>query len=389
MVSDVDSLAGDFTPDPRVREAAMPGRAIIQCQGLAKSFSSTFAVRDVSLTLQAGEILALVGPSGSGKTTLLRLLAGFEVPDAGEIVLNGDRVAGPGAWSPPESRRLGMVFQDYALFPHMTVSQNVAFGLKGMSRRAGARRARQMLELVSLDHLAQRYPYELSGGEQQRAALARSLAPRPLALLLDEPFSNVDPQLRLQLRGGVRNILRSSGVTAVYVTHDQEEALFMGDRVAVLNSGTLEQVGSPEEIFHHPRTRFVARFLGIADFIRGRTTEDGLVTEIGVLQPEVRVPTGTEVDVMIRPDDVGIQQSSTGRGRVVSRVFRGMHYLYGLSLPSGAVVHSLQHHTAYYEQGSPVDIYIEPDETLTCFVTGSLETGPVFTATPNRVRQGA
>ena len=360
----------ETTLDPPFSEAPMPPRPTIQCQGLSKSFGTSPAVRDVSLELDPGEILVIVGPSGSGKTTFLRLLAGFETPDEGTISLNGRTMAGPGTWVPPEARHLGMVFQDYALFPHMTVFQNVAFGLNGWPRRTRDRRTRQMLEMVHMDHLSRRYSHQLSGGEQQRVALARSLAPNPLALLLDEPFSNLDPQLRDQLRAGVKNILRTSGVTAVYVTHDQREALYMGDRVAVLNGGSMEQVGPPEEVYHQPSTRFVARFLGTADFIPGTVTEDGLVTEIGLLRSTVRLSGGTEVEVMTRPDDVSISPSDNGLGRVISRDFRGMYYLYGLSLPSGVVVHSLQHHTAYYPQGTSVDVTLKPDQTQTCFANG-------------------
>ena len=349
----------------------MPGAPIIQCRGVSKSFGAAYVVKDLNLELEPGEILALVGPSGSGKTTFLRLLAGFETPDAGTVTLEDRVVAGAGAWVPPEARRLGMVFQDYALFPNMTVFQNAAFGLGGWPRQAKARRAQQILEMVRLADLSGRYPHELSGGEQQRVALARSLAPQPLALLLDEPFSNLDPQLRVELRTEVKNILRSSQVTTVYVTHDQEEALFMGDRVAVINAGSLQQVDTPENIFHHPSTRFVARFLGIADFLPGRTTEDGLATEIGVVRPTVPLPQGTSVEIMVRPDDVTIHASQTGLGRVVGRVFRGMHYLYSLSLPSGAVIHSLQHHSAYYQQATAVDVSLAPNQALTCFVNNS------------------
>ncbi len=357
------------------------GSPVIQCQALSKAFGDAHAVREVSLRLEPGEILALVGPSGSGKTTLLRLLAGFEVPDSGTVTLEDRVVAGDGRWVPPEGRRLGMVFQDYALFPHLTVTQNVAFGLKGWPRPGRSSRSRQILELVRLDGLSERYPHQLSGGEQQRVALARSLAPGPLALLLDEPFSNLDPQLREQLRAEVKGILRSSGVTTVYVTHDQEEALFMGDRVAVINGGSLEQVGAPEEIFHHPLSRFVAQFLGIADFLPARATEDGLETEIGVLQPATRLPPGTEAEVLVRPDDVSIRPSGTGSGIVVSRVFRGMHYMYGVSLPSGTNLHCLQHHTAYYQQGAAVEVFLEPGQTLICFVRGDTDSG-VETAEP-------
>ncbi len=348
----------------------MTDNAIIQCHEVTKTFGETPVVKDVSLVLESGEILALVGPSGSGKTTLLRLVAGFEAPDSGTITLEEHPVAGKGIWEPPESRRLGMVFQDYALFPHMTVIQNVVFGLRNWSRDARSRRARHILEMVRMAPLADRYPHQLSGGEQQRVALARSIAPRPLALLLDEPFSSLDPQLRVQLRAEVKDILRSGGITAMYVTHDQEEALFMGDRVAVMHSGNLEQVGTPEEIFHSPNNRFVARFLGLADFIPARATGDGLVTEIGALHSDAPFTSEAEVEVMVRPDDVAIRPSETGLGKVVGRVFRGMHYLYSLSLPSGAMVHSLQHHTAYYQQGTSVEVSLELGQTLTCFVNG-------------------
>ena len=362
----------------------MTGHPAIACQGVAKSFGQTHAVRDITLSVDRGEVVAVVGPSGSGKTTFLRLLAGFEVPDSGTVSLEGKVVAGPGCWAGPEARRIGMVFQDYALFPHMSVIQNVSFGLKGWSKAARDRRASEMLGMVRLAHLAERYPHELSGGEQQRAALARALAPQPLCLLMDEPLSNLDPELRLQLRAEVKNILGSRQVPAVYVTHDQEEALFMGDRVAVINSGTLEQVDTAEDIFHSPQTRFVARFLGTADFIPTRVTENGLVTEIGVLRPLVPLPPGTGVDVMVHPDDVSVRPSGSGPGRVVRRVFRGMHYLYSLSLPSGVVVHSLQHHTVRLPEGAPVDVYLEPNQTLTCFVdrdsVSDSDIGPSFSA---------
>ena len=362
----------------------MAGHPIIQCQGITKAFGSTCAVSNVGLALEPGEILALVGPSGSGKSTLLRLMAGFEVPDAGSVTLDGRVVAGQGKWVPPEERGVGMVFQNYALFPHLTVFENVVFGLKGWSRHDRDRRAREVLDMVRLSGLAERYPHQLSGGEQQRVALARSLAPRPVALLLDEPFSNLDTKLRLQLRAEVKDILHSGGVPAVHVTHVQQEALFVGDKVAVMNAGSLEQVGTPEEIFHHPGTRFVAQFVGSADFLAAKVTEEGLVTEIAVLQPTTPIPVGAEVEVMVRPDDVGIRPSSNGTGAVVSRAFSGMQYTYGLRLPSGAVVHSLQHHSAVYQQGEPMEVFLEPNQNLTCFLNSDsvpgVETGRAFSA---------
>ena len=343
------------------------GHPPIRCDGLSKSYGDTAALRDVTLTLEKGEVLALVGPSGSGKTSLLRLVAGFEAPDAGTVSLNGRVVAGAGQWAPPEERHLGMVFQDYALFPHMTVFQNVSFGLKDWPKEDREDRAQAMLGMVRLSKMGKRYPYELSGGEQQRVALARSLAAEPQALLLDEPFSNLDPSLQDDLRSEVKDILRSSEVSAIYVTHDQEGALFMGDRVAVLNSGALEQVGSPEEMFHRPLSRFVAQFLGAADFLRARSVGGCLETEIGLLERPDTLGEGDEVDVGVRPDDVAMSRGGNGIGIVVGRVFRGTHYLYTVSLPSGAHVRSLQHHTARYEEGEAVDVRLEPDQSLMCF----------------------
>lgn len=352
----------------------MAGNPVIQCDGVTKFYGMTCAVSKVSISLAAGEILALVGPSGGGKTTFLRMIAGFESPDSGTVTLDGRTVAGPGFWVPPEDRKLGMVFQDYALFPHMTVYQNVVFALGAWSKPAKSRRVREVLEMVGLFHLADRYPHQLSGGEQQRVAMARSLAPRPVALLLDEPFSNLDLQLRLRLRGQLKGILRAGNVTSVYVTHDQEEALVMGDKVAVINGGRIEQVGTPEEMFHSPRTRYVAEFMGVADFVPGTITEDGLVTEIGTLRPQVSLSPGTLVEVLLRPDDVLLKASGSGIGRVLRRVFRGMHYLYAISLPSGAEVHCLQHHAATrFRDAEIVEVSLEPHQTLTCFVNGGSE----------------
>ena len=244
-------LVSKHTTDGPPGEVAV-GHPPIRCDGLSKFYGEIGALRNVTLTLEEGEVLALVGPSGSGKSTLLRLVAGFESPDTGTVALRGRVISGAGQWAPPEERRLGMVFQDYALFPHMTVLQNVAFGLKDRPKRDRADRATAMLSLVRLSQMGARYPDELSGGEQQRVALARSLAAEPRALLLDEPFSNLDPHLRAGLRVEVRRILRTSGVSAIYVTHDQGGGAVHGDRVAVLNSGALEQVGSPEEMFPPP-----------------------------------------------------------------------------------------------------------------------------------------
>jgi iron(III) transport system ATP-binding protein len=239
------------------------------------------AVDALSLAAEPGEILALLGPSGCGKTTTLRLIAGFDTPDEGTVSIRGQPMAGEGRAVPPEARGVGIVFQDYALFPHLTVAGNVGFGLARLERPARGRRVAEVLDLVGLSALAGRYPHELSGGQQQRVALARALAPAPALLLLDEPFSNLDADLRAQMREEIARILRTTGTTAVFVTHDQQEAFTLADRVGVLHGGRLEQVDTPYEIYHHPATRFVAEFVGAADFLRGFVKEGGIVTEIG------------------------------------------------------------------------------------------------------------
>ena len=342
---------------------------VIRCEGVTKGFGGAPVVKDVGFALNAGEVMVLVGPSGSGKTTLLRLVAGFETPDAGSIFLSDKPAFGKGAWMPPEKRNLGMVFQDYALFPHLKVIQNVAFGLKGWEKSARAERALNLLQMVHLEEFAGRYPHQLSGGEQQRVALARALAPSPLALLLDEPLSNLDPGLRARLRREIKSILVSKGITALYVTHDQDEALYLGDRLAVINDGVIEQFGTPEEIFHQPANRFVARFLGLADFVEARATDAGLETEIGTIDGAPPFPIGTKGELMVRPDDVGIRPSESGNGRITARVFRGLHNVYVVEMNSGSVVHSLQSHTAIYPEGTLVDVMLEPHQMLTCFVS--------------------
>ena len=312
------------------------------------------AVDGLRLEVNQGEILALLGPSGCGKTTTLRLIAGFEVPDAGSVVIRGDLMSGPGRWRPPEERGVGIVFQDYALFPHLTVADNVGFGLGRLDRAVRKSRVAQILELVGLEAFADRYPHELSGGQQQRVAVARALAPAPALILLDEPFSNLDADLRAQMREEVEKILRNTGTTAVFVTHDQEEAFALADRVGVLNRGRLEQIDTPEKIYHHTATRFVAEFVGAADFLPGLVTAEGIVSELGVFTNTDGREIGEKVEVMIRPDDVTFVPRPNGQSTIVARYFRGSENLYCIRLPSGHRVHSSQPSSTFFHPGTRV-----------------------------------
>jgi iron(III) transport system ATP-binding protein len=325
------------------------------------------AVYGVSARVEQGQTLALVGPSGCGKTTTLRLVAGFETPDEGQIYLEGKLVAVPGRSEPPERRGIGMVFQDHFLFPHLTVAANVAFGLHGQPRSQQKETVKHLVRLVGLDGLQERFPHELSGGEQQRVALARALAPSPVLILFDEPFSSLDAERRAQMRDEVRAILRQTRSTALFVTHDQTEALFMGDVVAVLQSGRVEQMGPPEEVYHRPSTRFVAEFLGHTMFLPALLTAQGIATEIGsVLQP-VDIPEGTEFEVGCRADDIRITPDREAPNLVLNRYFQGGTNLYRVRLPSGRLVLSLQSHTLNLVPGTRVRVWLDPSHELPCF----------------------
>ncbi len=316
------------------------------------------AVDDLSLTVARGEIVTLVGPSGCGKTTTLRLVAGFERPDAGEIRIAGALVARAAeTFVPPERRHVGVVFQDFALFPHLTAGANVRFGLPAGAQRLP--RARQMLDLVGLTDVADRYPHQLSGGQQQRVAVARALAPAPALLLFDEPFSNLDADLRAQVRAVVQTALRATGSTALFVTHDQEEALELGDRVGVMSKGRIEQIGAPDEIYHRPINRFVAEFLGAAAFLPGVVTAEGIRTELGLVARPDGTPIGAGVDVLVRPDDVTFIPMGDGHGVLVDRIFRGSEVRYTVKLPSGLRVPCSRPSATTVPVGARVSVWIE------------------------------
>src|SRR5918992_3496603 len=251
------------------------GTAMIELDRVTKRYGALEAVSDASLAVTRGEFLAVLGPSGCGKTTMLRLIAGFEEPDSGTVAVDGRTVCGGGAWVPPERRQVGMVFQDYALFPHLSVADNVGYGLPRSGR---GDRVREVLDLVGLAGLEQRRPHELSGGQQQRVALARALAPQPSTVLLDEPWSNIDPLRRGAMRDDIARILRSAGVTVVLVTHDQEEAFSLADRIALMDAGRVVQVGTPEDMYYRPASRRVAEFVGATNFVAaGSRIGSGLV----------------------------------------------------------------------------------------------------------------
>ncbi|MFT5196116.1 MAG: iron(III) transport system ATP-binding protein [Cellvibrionaceae bacterium] len=342
------------------------------CEDISKSFTTDQpVVCNLNLQVNQGQILALLGPSGCGKTTTLRLMAGFETPDKGRIEIAGQEVARVNGrksyFLPPEKRRIGMVFQDYAIFPHLSVWENIAFGIRRSPTVKD--RVAEMLSFVGLDGLGNRMPADLSGGQQQRVALARALAPEPAILLMDEPFSNLDAALRKQVRYEVRSLLRKSGTTAIFVTHDQEEALFLGDHVAVMNQGHIEQVGPPEVIFHLPRTRFVANFIGQADFIPGKVADSGLITAMGLVPQQVNAPIGSHIDVAIRADDITFKEAeaNSGNGRIVSSQFIGMHYIYEIELGDGSRVHTIQPHINRIAEGTRVQARFVADHPLVWF----------------------
>jgi iron(III) transport system ATP-binding protein len=324
--------------------------------GVSKRFGDVQAVSGAHLCVGHGELVALLGPSGCGKTTLLRLVAGFETPEQGVICIDGDIVAGP-TWVPPERRRVGIVFQDYALFPHLTVAGNIGFGLP--RRRRGARVA-ELLDLVGLAGHENRYPHELSGGQQQRVAVARALAPEPAIVLLDEPWSNIDPILRQSMRDELAAILRSAGVTVVLVTHDREEAFSIADRVALMLEGAIVQAGTPEDIYVNPGDRWAAEFAGAGNFVPGRVAGDLVETLLG----RFRVANGVDaetVDVLIRPEQLELRPDPHGAAEVVDRQFRGHDVFYRVRLHDGTVVVSQRPSTEVVPLGARVVVH--PHET--------------------------
>jgi iron(III) transport system ATP-binding protein len=315
---------------------------------VSKRYGAVQAVDRADVCVERGEFLALLGPSGCGKTTLLRLIAGFETPDAGEVCFEGAVVN----HLAPEKRRVGMVFQDYALFPHLTVAENVGFGVPRALRRE---RLAELLELVGLRGLEARYPHELSGGQQQRVALARALAPNPDLVLLDEPWSNIDPLLRGSMRDELAAILREIGVTVILVTHDREEAFSLADRIAVMRAGTVVQTASPEELYLLPLDRWTAEFVGAGNFVPGRIEGELVETRLGRF-PVANRNGAVDVEVLIRPELLVLEPDASGGGEVVGREFRGHDVFYRVRLDDGTTIVSQRPSTEVVPLGARVAV---------------------------------
>jgi iron(III) transport system ATP-binding protein len=348
-----------------------PPAPLLELRDVCHAYPNHPVVDHLSFTLAAGRVACLLGPSGCGKTTVLRCIAGFEPLQAGEIVLAGEQVSRAGVTVAPERRRIGMVFQDYALFPHLDVAGNVGFALPRQPAAARQRRVEELLSAVGLSDAAHKYPHQLSGGQQQRVALARALANRPRLLLLDEPFSSLDQDLRERLAGEVRALLKAEGITAILVTHDQFEAFALADEIGVMCEGRILQWDTPYNLYHRPADRFVADFVGKGNFVPGRVTRAGQVElELGVLAGEVhrldgaRGPGPMLVDVLLRPDDVVHDHASPVQAQVLSKAFRGAEILYTLRLSSGAQVLSLvpSHHD--HAIGETIGVRLAADHVI-------------------------
>ena len=344
---------------------------VLSLQAVGKTFEPGVPVlQDVSLHIEPGAMVCLLGPSGCGKTTLLRLVAGFEEPDVGEIHLGGELVSRRGHVVAPEKRQIGMVFQDYALFPHMTVAQNIVFGLFRRPAAERDRRLADLLQLVGLEDMAARYPHELSGGQQQRVALARALAPGPQLLLLDEPFSNLDVNLRRQLRQEMQEVLRQTDMTTILVTHDQEEALSLADTLAILDQGRLVQVDTPEAIVQRPSTRFVAEFLALGHFLPGEIRDRCIVTEMGSVRLDSGRPATPDdcrdVDLLIPPECLTMCGNGHGTRVLVTHItFHSTRKLYTVRLPSGAHLQGLCAHDVPLQTGAQINVRYEPTVLIT------------------------
>jgi iron(III) transport system ATP-binding protein len=338
----------------------MVNQIALKTDNLGKTFGGVQAVEAFNITLDEGHTLSLLGQSGCGKTTALRLIAGFEIADKGTIHLQDGIVSGPGIFVPPQNRSIGMVFQDYALFPHLSVYKNVEFGLGSDDDKNSI--VPEVIELVGLSGLESRFPHELSGGEQQRVALARALAPKPSLLLLDEPFSNLDATLRKKIRLEIHELLHLNNVTTLFVTHDQEEALLMGDQVTLMKNGKIEQTDTPEEIFNAPNSKYTAEFFGTTDFLSITFSESSNHTELGFIPNLTKPSDSTGLEIMLRPDNISISASPDGIGTIINQFFQGDYWLFQIRLASGTVLHSRSNQPTNYGLGSRVTVTLNDND---------------------------
>lgn len=338
---------------------------VLRLSGVSKSFGNEIVVDALSFEVAPAEIVALIGPSGCGKTTTLRLVAGLEMADAGRIEIDGIDAEHVQV----HKRNVGLVFQDHALFPHLSVVDNVSFGLGGSrveKRVEKAERAKQVLDMVGMANLAERFPSELSGGQQQRVALARAIAPQPSILCLDEPFSDLDPQLRRQVRHEVLSMIRSAGIAALWVTHDHDEGLLVGDRVVVMDKGRARQVGSPGEVWHHPIDAWVAGFIGNGDLVGGVVKDGRAITPLGAIRVD-DMADGLQVQVLVRPHDLAFDPGGYA-GKVVRRHFSGSDNVYCVQLQAGGLLHVKQPQGVEIERNTEVGVRLSTDD-LKVFVS--------------------
>lgn len=336
----------------------------LEVKNISVSFGDLKVIDNVSFCLEEGNIGCILGPSGCGKTTVLRTLAGFQVPDSGQVILHGNEVSSSKWALPPEKRNIGMVFQDFALFPNLTVADNIRFGLRGWKPKDQEDRINELLNLIGLPHVKHSYSHQLSGGQQQRIALARAMAPRPDILLLDEPFSSMDAELREQLAREIRKILKQEKITAVLVTHDQHEAFVMADEICVMNDGIIQQHDSAYNLYHKPANQFVADFIGQGVILSGEIISDNEVkTDMGIINGNLPdgCGVGCKVDVLIRPDDIIHDDDSDEYATVIDKAFRGAEFLYNLRLSSGVEVLCLapSHHDHHLNESIGIRLDID------------------------------
>jgi len=339
----------------------------LELKNVSVALERTVIVHNISLQLGQGMIGCLLGPSGCGKTTLLRAIAGFERALEGEIRIAGEAVSNQQLCQAVEQRQVGMVFQDYALFPHLTVRDNISFGLKGMSAAARDARVLELASMLKISEYLSVFPHRLSGGQQQRVAVARAMAPKPRILLLDEPFASLDVELREQIAREIRQVLKQDGITAILVSHNQYEAFAMADEIGVMRAGELLQWSTPFELYHQPTCAYVADFVGEGVFLEGTVLDDERVeTALGILcgGGQHGFGEGSSVSVLIRPDDVIHDDDSPKTAKVIDKAFRGSQYMYTLEMPDGAHVQSLvpSHHR--HAQGEMIGIHIEMDHLV-------------------------